>query len=559
MMPLQKNNQWFIRGRSTFGVVFAAVFTFILLPLLMCSCSGAGITDSLVRVLADNVTATGIIVDKAGYIVTCAHTVSGANSIAVELKPGTSYEGRVVCTDSARDAAIIKMAGNYPALKPVIIGDSDLVHQWDEVTSAGYKPGDVKPVSLKGTVTGLPKAEGISYLQTNAALDPGLASSAILNKAGEMVGMVSGNYGKAGRDGYALSANEVRTVLAQAQEAEAAALTIMPLDPPSVYGEHVIVVWKTSRPSTGQVEYGPQVSYGNKNIPDATLIESHSAVIQNLQPKTAYHFRVRSVDCCGIEAVSKDYEFTTTAASIQGGKFAVSNIDIYDIASTAATVRWITNKPATSLISYSAEKPGETDSESDNTLVYEHKIRLNGLRPETRYSLSIKSVTDYDEVEQQNLNPFTTPPTSPVCCKINCRVPDFSFKTLQGTDFTNRDIAGKKVFMVFTKTSCSTCMQQAIFLNDVYKNWPKGTEMMMFMVASSEKRADVEEWIKKYGLSMPVYIDPTANLVSGCQFRTIPTALFLDTGSVIRDYKSGGFGNKKDMEVSVKRFYETER
>jgi peroxiredoxin len=168
-------------------------------------------------------------------------------------------------------------------------------------------------------------------------------------------------------------------------------------------------------------------------------------------------------------------------------------------------------------------------------------------------------VTDYDEVEQQNLNPFTTPPTSPVCCKINCRVPDFSFKTLQGTDFTNRDIAGKKVFMVFTKTSCSTCMQQAIFLNDVYKNWPKGTEMMMFMVASSEKRADVEEWIKKYGLSMPVYIDPTANLVSGCQFRTIPTALFLDTGSVIRDYKSGGFGNKKDMEVSVKRFYETER
>ena len=58
---------------------------------------------------------------------------------------------------------------------------------------------------------------------------------------------------------------------------------------------------------------------------------------------------------------------------------------------------------------------------------------------------------------------------------------------------------------------------------------------------------------------MPVYIDPTAQLVSGCQFRTIPTSLFLDTGSVIRDYKSGGFGNKKDMETTVKRFYETER
>lgn len=539
--------------------ILYGILPLVLIVLILCSCGGAGAADSLVRVYADDVTATGIIVDKVGYIVTGAHAVSGANSIAVELKPGTSFGGRVVCVDSARDIAVIKMEGNYPSLKPVILGDSDLVHQWDEVNSTGYKPGDSKPVTLKGTVTGVHKAEGIYYLQTNAALDPGLAGSAIINKAGEMVGMVSWNSGQAGREGYAITSNEVRTVLSQAQEAEGTPLTILPLDPPAVYGDHVIMAWKTSRPSTGQVEYGPQATYGNKTAPELTLLESHSAVVQNLQPKTAYHFRVRSVDCCGIEAISKDYVFTTTAASAQGGKFAISNIDVYDVASSAATVRWITNKPGTSLVNYSADKSGVTDTESDKTLAYEHKVRLNGLRPETRYNVSIKSVTEYDEVEQQALAPFNTPPASPVCCKVNCRIPDFSFKTLQGGDFTNRDILGKKVFMVFTKTSCPTCMQQALFLNDVYVNWPKGTDMIMFMVASSEKKADVEEWIKKYGLSMPVYIDPTANLVSGCQFRTIPTSLFLDTGSVIRDYKSGGFGNKKDMETTVKRFYEQER
>jgi peroxiredoxin len=257
--------------------------------------------------------------------------------------------------------------------------------------------------------------------------------------------------------------------------------------------------------------------------------------------------------------MSEDYVVTTTAASAQGAKFAISNVNVYDIASTAATVRWISNKPATSLVDYGEDKSGVIDTEADKTLVYEHKVRLDRLRPDTRYNISIKSVTDFDEVEQQTLAPLNTPPASPVCCKINCRISDFAFKTLQGGDFTNRDILGKKVFMVFTKTSCPTCMQQALFLNDVYTNWPKGTDMVMFMVASSEKKADVEEWMKKYGLSVPVYIDPTANLVSGCQFRTIPTALLLDTGSVIRDYKSGGFGNKKDMEATVKRFYETER
>ncbi len=527
--------------------------------LILSSCGGTGATDSLVRIYADDVTATGIIVDKAGYVVSGAQAVSGAVSISVELKPGTSFGGRVVCVDSARDLAVIKVEGNYPALKPVVLGDSDLVHQWDEVNATGYRPGDSKPVTLKGAVTAVQKAEGINYLQTNAALEPGLAGSAILNKAGEMVAMVSWNSGLAGREGYALSSNEVRTVLSQAQEAEATPLTITAVDPPAIYGEHVIIAWKTSRPSTGQVEYGPQATYGNKTAPELTLLESHSAVVQNLQPKTAYHFRVRSVDCCGLEVISEDYVVTTTAASAQGAKFAISNVDVYDIASTAATVRWITNKPATSLVDYGEDKSGVTDTEADKTLVYEHKVRLDGLRPDTRYNVSIKSVTDFDEVEQQALAPFNTPPASPVCCKINCRISDFAFKTLQGGDFTNRDILGKKVFMVFTKTSCPTCMQQALFLNDVYTNWPKGTDMVMFMVASSEKKADVEEWIKKYGLSMPVYIDPTANLVSGCQFRTIPTSLFLDTGSVIRDYKSGGFGNKKDMETTVKRFYETER
>jgi len=555
-MSLLKNQPMIRRGSARLSII--GILTFVLLSLILSSCGG-GAADSLVRVYADDVIATGIVVDKDGYVISGAQAVSGANSVSVELKPGTNFAGRVVCVDSARGIAVIKMEGNYPALKPVLLGDSDLVHQWDEVNATGYRPGDPKQVTLKGAVTGLQKAEGISYLQTNAALEPGQAGSAITNKAGEMVGMVSWNSRLAGREGYALSSNEVRTVLSQALEAEATPLTIITLDPPSIYGEHVTVAWKTSRPSSGQVEYGPQATYGNKTAPELTLLESHSAVVQNLQPKTAYHFRVRSVDCCGVEAISKDYVVTTTAATAQGAKFAISNVDVYDIASTAATVRWITNKPASSLVDYGEDKSGVTDTESDKALVYEHKVRLGALRPDTRYNVSIKSVSDFDEAEQQVLAPFNTPPASPVCCKINCRLSEFAFKTLQGGDFTNRDILGKKVFMVFTKTSCPTCMQQAIFLNDVYTNWPKGTDMMMFMVASSEKKADVEEWIKKYGLSMPVYIDPTAQLVSGCQFRTIPTSLFLDTGSVIRDYKSGGFGNKKDMETTVKRFYETER
>jgi len=535
------------------------ILPLIIVTAVLSACGGPAIADSLVKVRSGDAVASGIIVDSAGYVVTGGSILGGAGDLYVELKAEQGYTGRLICYDSARDLAVIKMEGNYPVLKPALLGDSDLLKQWDEVYTCGFKPGETGAATTKGSVTSLPRDEGISYLQTNAALDPSAAGSAVLNGTGEMVGMVSWNAGKIGHEGYALTSNEVKTVLTLAQEGEADPLAITSVDPPAVFSDRAVISWKTNRPATGQVEFGLKDSYGNSTALDTVLLTSHAAVLQGLVPKTTYYFRVLSVDCCDNAVASKGYSLITTAAGAQGGKFTISNIDVYDITSSAASVRWISNKPATGTIVYRIDKEAESDSETDKNFVYEHKFRLDGLRPETRYSVSVKSETDFDESAEQILPLFTTPPTSPVGCKINNRIFEFSFKTLQGGDFTNKDIAGKKVFIVFTKTTCPNCMRQALFLNDVYRDWPKGTDMLMFMVASSEKQKDVEEWIKKYGLVMPVYIDATADLVSGCQFRTIPTALFLDTGSVIRDYKSGGFGNKKDMEAAIKLFYETER
>jgi peroxiredoxin/chitodextrinase len=524
---------------------------------VLCGCSSPAIVSSLVKIQADSSVINGIIVDQNGYIVTGSSALGSATAPSVQLKPGQSYAGRLVCRDSQRDLALIKIEA--PEIKAALLGDSDLVRHWDEVTVWGFKPGADAAAESKGSVTSLPKEEQIVYLQTNAALDPSLAGSAVLNKAGEMVGMVSWNADRPGREGYALASNELQRVLEQAREAEADPLVLASIDSPTVFSDHAVISWRTNRPATGQVEFGLKDSYGNRTALDPTLLTTHAVMLKGLVPKTTYYFRVLSIDCCGNVAASKGYTLMTTAAGAQGGEFTISNVDVYDITSTAASVKWITSKPATGIVSYRPDKEIESDNESDNSFAYEHKFRLNGLKPQTRYNVIIRSETDFDESAQQTLSPFTTPPTSPVGCKMNCRLLDFSFKTLQGNDFTNKDITGKKVFMVFTKTSCPTCMKQALFLNEVYRNWPKGTDMLMFMVASSEKQTDVEEWIKRYGLVMPVYMDPTAQLVSGCQFRTIPTALFLDTGSVIRDYKSGGFGTQKEMETAIKNFYQQER
>jgi S1-C subfamily serine protease len=116
MRPSLKNQQALRRGFTR--LIITGILPLVLLSLILCSCGNPGAADSLVRVYADDVAAAGIFVDKAGYVVTGAKAVSGADSISLEPKPGTSFAGRVICVDSARDLAVIKMEGNYPALKP---------------------------------------------------------------------------------------------------------------------------------------------------------------------------------------------------------------------------------------------------------------------------------------------------------------------------------------------------------------------------------------------------------------------------------------------------------
>jgi len=72
------------------------------------------------------------------------------------------------------------------------------------------------------------------------------------------------------------------------------------------------VTWKTDEPATSQVEYGETESYGNQTDKDQTLRTNHSVTIQGLKLNTIYHFRVRSSDSCGHEALSIDQTFKTT-------------------------------------------------------------------------------------------------------------------------------------------------------------------------------------------------------------------------------------------------------
>ena len=73
--------------------------------------------------------------------------------------------------------------------------------------------------------------------------------------------------------------------------------------------DSVMIQWNTNDPSDSQVEYGFSTAYGS-TVADATLTVTHKIVLTGLGPGRIYHYRVRSKNASGKEAVSGDLMFT---------------------------------------------------------------------------------------------------------------------------------------------------------------------------------------------------------------------------------------------------------
>ena len=139
---------------------------------------------------------SGVIIRPDGYIVTNNHVVSGASEIEVTLNDNRKFTATVVGTDPATDVALIKIdATDLPAIE---MADSDKLRLGEWVLAIGSPLGE----ELRSTITaGIVSAKGRqmpnytgefkieSFIQTDAAVNPGNSGGALVNKEGKLVGI----------------------------------------------------------------------------------------------------------------------------------------------------------------------------------------------------------------------------------------------------------------------------------------------------------------------------------------------------------------------------------
>ena len=168
-------------------------------------------------------TGSGVIISPDGYIITNNHVINGAQNISITLNDNKTYTAELIGTDEKTDIALLKIDADED-LPYVTFGDSDQAKVGEWVLAVG------NPFNLNSTVTAgiisakardLSGVSAQSFIQTDAAVNPGNSGGALVNTYGDLIGIntaISSQTGSYIGYSFAVPSNIARKVVEDIME-----------------------------------------------------------------------------------------------------------------------------------------------------------------------------------------------------------------------------------------------------------------------------------------------------------------------------------------------------
>ena len=170
---------------------------------------------------------SGILYDAGGWIITNRHVVCGATDLKVTLLDGRSFQGTTYGTDTLTDLAIVKIDGTGFPTAP--LGDSSSLQPGQLAVAIGSPLGDYTNSVTAGVVSGSGRDIQVSddcsngqamtihhLIQTDAAINPGNSGGALVDSAGEVIGINTAVAGQAQGIGFAIPVDIAKPIMQQA-------------------------------------------------------------------------------------------------------------------------------------------------------------------------------------------------------------------------------------------------------------------------------------------------------------------------------------------------------
>jgi Do/DeqQ family serine protease len=164
---------------------------------------------------------SGVIVSPAGFILTNNHVIESADSVQVALSDGRTLDAKVIGTDPETDLAVVKVETREP-LRAITLGSDEGLRVGDVVLAIGnpFGVGQTVTMGIVSAVgrTGLGINTFENFIQTDAAINQGNSGGALVDTAGNLVGVNSAILSRTGGSigiGFAIPVSTARQVLEQ--------------------------------------------------------------------------------------------------------------------------------------------------------------------------------------------------------------------------------------------------------------------------------------------------------------------------------------------------------
>ena len=159
---------------------------------------------------------SGVVISSDGYILTCAHVVSGASNITVTIGD-TDYPATVVGEDDTSDVAVLKI--DATDLTHATVGNSDSLAVGESVLAVGNPLGElggtvtsgiVSALNRRVTIQGTRSTNTMSLIQMDASVSPGNSGGGLFNMNGELIGLVNAKSSSSDAEGlgFAIPIND---------------------------------------------------------------------------------------------------------------------------------------------------------------------------------------------------------------------------------------------------------------------------------------------------------------------------------------------------------------
>jgi hypothetical protein len=188
---------------------------------------------------------------------------------------------------------VILVVAVFLSFSPMLSA-ADVALAWDPVSASGLAGYQVGYSSVSGQYT-----TTVNVGNVTAYTVPSLASGTyyFAVRACDTAGQ------------FSAYSNEVTASIASA--ADTTPPVISAVGSSGIMVSSATISWTTNEASDSQVEYGTTATYGSSTALSSSMVTSHSQALSGLAAATLYHYRVRSKDAAGNQAVSGDYTFTT--------------------------------------------------------------------------------------------------------------------------------------------------------------------------------------------------------------------------------------------------------